>query len=94
MQLEDLLAKFREFLLEHIRNANWRGRINRFGDRLLKMIGMVTLISGIVAFAATGAEFFTKTIPNISAFASRTFLLAGTFRSILAEHIVRADLGL
>jgi hypothetical protein len=91
--VEDTLQKVRAFLLRNVRNHRLRTYIGRFGDRVIRLVGVVTVVSAIVTFALAGSEFFTKTVPKIFAATSRTILLAGTLRPILIDYILRDDLG-
>lgn len=91
--LEDTLKKISALLLPRIRNRRWRGYLARFGDRLIRIVGVVTLASAVISLGLAGSEFVTRTIPNIFAAASRTVLLAGTLRPLLLDRIIRDDLG-
>ena len=78
--LLETLKKIRLILLDRIHNQHWRQQIQTFGDRLIKFVGVTTLLSAIVTLVISGSELVTKTIPGILANVSRSVMLGGTLR--------------
>ena len=91
--LLETLKKIRLILLDRIHNQHWRQQIQTFGDRLIKFVGVTTLLSAIVTLVISGSELVTKTIPGILANVSRSVMLGGTLRPWLLDSLVRNDLG-
>ncbi|MBK5961966.1 hypothetical protein CCR97_27755 [Rhodoplanes elegans] len=91
--LEDTLKKVLAFLLRFIESPKWKGRIRSFGDRLLRIVGAMTVLSAIATLVATGSDFFTRTVPAIVSNVSRTVLTGSLFLPRLAEHVARESLG-
>jgi hypothetical protein len=90
--MADNLKKTRDFLLRRIRGKRWRGYILWFSNHLTRIVGLVTIVSAVATFVATGFDFFAVTTPKLFAATSRTLLLAGTLRPLLLGYVMHNDL--